>query len=172
MKFIKKNDIILIAVLIVAAVLMLMYKSGGFAVPGIGQSGSTETSADGESAGTCTADSTGSSTGTGSDGTFSGNAGSGDKNSGKTVIITVDDSTVYSKSADEISFPETVDIEGYDGGHNIFVIDENADGLLEIYCSEADCPDKICVETGHISILDQPVVCLPHRITARISKSS
>ena len=34
--------------------------------------------------------------------------------------------------------------------------------------TEADCPDKICVHTGLVTLPDEPIVCLPHRVTARI----
>lgn len=89
---------------------------------------------------------------------------------GKRIVITVNDDEVYSENADSLmdKLPVTLDIAGYSGGHNVFVIDKDADGDIEIYCKEADCPDKICVETGHISLPDQPIVCLPHRVTARI----
>lgn len=90
----------------------------------------------------------------------------------ESIVITVDDTEVYRKNVSEITVPETVDIDGFSGGHNVFVIDRGAEGAYEISCTEADCPDKICVETGTVSIPDQPIVCLPHRITARIIKNS
>lgn len=104
---------------------------------------------------------------------FAAGAGKGSTAAGdESVVITVDDAEVYRKNVGEIAVPETVDIDGFNGGHNVFVIDKNADGAYEISCTEADCPDKICVETGTVSIPDQPIVCLPHRITARIIKNS
>ena len=89
----------------------------------------------------------------------------------KRIVITVNDEEVYAENAESLTdkLPVTLDIAGYSGGHNIFVIDKDADGDIEIYCKEADCPDKICVETGHVSLPDQPIVCLPHRVTARIT---
>ena len=96
-----------------------------------------------------------------------GGTASGDES----IVITVDDTEVYRKNVADITVPETVDTEGCNGGHNVFVIDKNADGAYEISCTEADCPDKICVETGAVSVPDQPIVCLPHRITARIIKN-
>ncbi len=88
----------------------------------------------------------------------------------KRIVITVNDEEVYAENAESLTdkLPVTLDIAGYNGGHNIFVINKDADGDIEIYCKEADCPDKICVETGHVSLPDQPIVCLPHRVTARI----
>ena len=32
----------------------------------------------------------------------------------------------------------------------------------------ADCPDKICVDTGWISDSTAPIVCLPHRLVIRL----
>ena len=87
------------------------------------------------------------------------------------IAITVDNREVFRKQSSELELPYTLKIEGYKGGHNVFIIDETEDGTIGIRCSEADCPDKICVETGRVTVPDQPVVCLPHRITARIVKS-
>lgn len=100
--------------------------------------------------------------------------GAGKSASDKRIVISVDDREVYAENADELTdeLPVTLDISGHTGGHNVFVIDKNSDGDVEIYCSEADCPDKICVETGRISLPDQPIVCLPHRVTARIAETN
>ncbi|MBR4895991.1 MAG: NusG domain II-containing protein, partial [Clostridia bacterium] len=34
----------------------------------------------------------------------------------------------------------------------------------------ADCPDKICVDTGWISDSAAPIVCLPHRLVIRLEE--
>ena len=34
--------------------------------------------------------------------------------------------------------------------------------------TEADCPDKICVNTGKISKIGETIVCLPHRVVVEI----
>lgn len=103
---------------------------------------------------------------------FAAGAGKGSAAAGdESIVITVDDKEVYRKNVSEITVPETVETDGYNGGHNVFVIDRNAGGAYEISCIEADCPDKVCVDTGAVSIPDQPIVCLPHRITARIIKN-
>ena len=36
----------------------------------------------------------------------------------------------------------------------------------EIFVSEADCPDQICVKTGKLKG-DMPIVCLPNRLVIR-----
>ena len=37
-----------------------------------------------------------------------------------------------------------------------------------IRVSQADCPDQVCVDQGWISDGTAPIVCLPHRLTARV----
>ncbi len=34
---------------------------------------------------------------------------------------------------------------------------------------DADCPDKICVNTGYISDSELPIVCLPHKLSIVVS---
>lgn len=41
------------------------------------------------------------------------------------------------------------------------------DGKASI--SEADCPDKICVETRAVSFVGETIVCLPHKIVIEIT---
>ena len=48
-------------------------------------------------------------------------------------------------------------------GYNTICINNH-----EIYVSEADCPDKICVKTPPISGGVIPIVCLPHRLEIRV----
>lgn len=86
------------------------------------------------------------------------------------IVVTRDDTEIFRKKAADIPLPYTFSVEGIEGGHNVFLIDEDEEGRLGVSCTEADCPDKICVETGRVISTEQPVVCLPHRITARIVK--
>lgn len=50
-----------------------------------------------------------------------------------------------------------------DNGYNIIKIDNHS---LQI--SAADCPDKVCVNTGAISGGAIPIVCLPHKLEIHI----
>lgn len=50
-----------------------------------------------------------------------------------------------------------------DKGYNIIWVH---DGGIEI--EEADCPDQICVNTGHINKPGQMIVCLPHKLIITI----
>ena len=91
---------------------------------------------------------------------------------GTVILITVDDREAFREDAAGLRLPMKLDLDGYRGGHNVFEIGRKEGGEIYIRCLEADCPDKICVHTGTVVLPDQPIVCLPHRITARILKTS
>ena len=57
----------------------------------------------------------------------------------------------------------TVRIEG-EGGYNTLVILGG-----EVWLSEADCPNLLCVKTGKIRYAGQSIVCLPHHLAVRIT---
>jgi hypothetical protein len=68
-----------------------------------------------------------------------------------------------SRVASEYSFTVTSE----DGGYNIVTVRPGA-----IRVTEADCPDKICVEMGWLSDQAAPIVCLPHRLMIRLKGSA
>ena len=78
---------------------------------------------------------------------------------GGTVIVEQDgrETARYPLSEDR-----TVKIEGT-GGYNILVIEGG-----EVWLSEADCPNLLCVKTGKIRYAGQSIVCLPHKLAVRI----
>ncbi len=84
-----------------------------------------------------------------------------------TVVITVDSSEVYRGPASGLG-ENGLTVEGYHGGSNLFIMEKDEKGRIGIRCTEADCPDKICIQTGLVTMPDEPVVCLPHRVMARI----
>ncbi len=49
------------------------------------------------------------------------------------------------------------------GGTNILVIENG-----EAYLRYADCPDKVCVNTGKIKYEGQTIVCLPNRLSVTV----
>lgn len=55
------------------------------------------------------------------------------------------------------------DIDGVNGSHNLLIIENG-----NVYMKEADCPDKICIQTGIVTELTQTIVCLPNRVVVVI----
>lgn len=51
------------------------------------------------------------------------------------------------------------------GGTNIVVIEAG-----EVYVSEADCPDKICVNHKPISNIGETIICLPHKLVVEVDE--
>ena len=49
------------------------------------------------------------------------------------------------------------------GGTNILVIE---DGVA--YLTDANCPDKLCVHQGKISMTNQVITCLPNELTVTV----
>ena len=49
-------------------------------------------------------------------------------------------------------------------GYNVLIIEN---GL--VWLSEADCPNLLCVRTGAVQYAGQSIVCLPHRLSVRIT---
>ena len=79
---------------------------------------------------------------------------------GGTVVVEQDgrETARYALSEDRI-----VRIEG-EGGYNLLVIEGG-----EVWLSEADCPNQLCVKTGRIRYAGQSIVCLPHKLAVRIT---
>lgn len=48
-------------------------------------------------------------------------------------------------------------------GHNTVLVEPGA-----ISVTEADCPDKICVQQGRLTGGGVPIVCMPHRLVIQI----
>ncbi len=85
---------------------------------------------------------------------------------GSTVSVKVDGTQMASYSLNE---NREVPIKTGDNDEyiNILVI---KDGKASI--SEADCPDKICVETRAVSYVGETIVCLPHKIVIEITNQN
>lgn len=54
--------------------------------------------------------------------------------------------------------------DGASGGSNVLVVKSG-----RVYVSEADCPDKLCVEQKSISRTGESIVCLPHKLVITIT---
>ena len=53
----------------------------------------------------------------------------------------------------------------------------NGENILQIsggkvWLMDADCPDKICVNTGKIQYPGQSIICLPHKVVIEIKEES
>lgn len=79
--------------------------------------------------------------------------------SDSSYISIVQDNEVIYKFNLKTAKNQTMKIEDKNGGYNIIEI---SDGRIRI--SDADCPDRICVNTEFI-----PIVCLPHKLVIRYS---
>ncbi len=55
------------------------------------------------------------------------------------------------------------DIKNSNGKINTVIVKDGKIGVLS-----ADCPDKICVNTAHISDGLQPIVCVPNHLVIQI----
>ena len=54
-----------------------------------------------------------------------------------------------------------------DSGYNVITVSGGA-----ISVTDADCPDKVCVDTGAVSGGAVPIICLPHRLEIRVVSQS
>lgn len=83
--------------------------------------------------------------------------------SGKYAIVTINNDTIYTLPLDSDT---SIRIQCEDNSYNTVVI---RNGCANI--TEADCPDKICVNHHSISDTGETIVCLPHKLVVRISDS-
>lgn len=79
---------------------------------------------------------------------------------GKSVLVRINGEK---KAVYPLNENRRVELHG-DGGKNILVIE---DGSARI--EDADCPDKLCVKQGRISLKGQSVICLPHKLVIEIT---
>lgn len=74
--------------------------------------------------------------------------------------ITVDQTVVETL---DLSKDTELTVTGPDGGANHLIV---RDG--EIWCSEATCPDKVCVRQGRKRLGNDTIVCLPNKMIVTI----
>ena len=79
------------------------------------------------------------------------------KEEGAGVTVKVDGVKIaeYSLSADG-TYP-------LNGGTNILVIENG-----KAYLTDANCPDKLCVHQGKISMTGETITCLPNKLTVTV----
>lgn len=80
---------------------------------------------------------------------------------GKCAVISID-------GADYTKLPlnknTTIRIPSKGNDYNIIIVKDGA-----VTVSDADCPDKICINHPSISKTGETIVCLPHKLSIRIS---
>lgn len=85
-----------------------------------------------------------------------------------TVVQIVQDGTVIreidlARVTEEYSFT----IEAPGGGRNVVTVRPGA-----ICVSDADCPDRVCVNQGWLTDQGVPIVCLPHRLSISLTDAA
>lgn len=78
-----------------------------------------------------------------------------------TAEVTVDGQLVETL---DLSENQEITIKGVRDGINCLVVENG-----EIWCAEASCPDKVCVHQGKQSRDGQMIVCLPNRMTVKVT---
>lgn len=79
---------------------------------------------------------------------------------GKTARISINGNTAYTLNLNEV---QRLEIQGE---NNITLEIECGNGQIRVISSE--CPDKICVKKGFISMTDENIVCLPAKVIITI----
>ncbi len=83
---------------------------------------------------------------------------------GQQVVVRVDGTVAASFPLTE---ERTYRIETADGGENLLVIE---DGTARL--TEANCPDRLCVNQGAIRWAGDSIICLPHGVIIEITGGS
>lgn len=83
---------------------------------------------------------------------------------GTTAEIVKGGEVLYTIDLDRVAGEYTIEIGDGDGDRNVVTVKP---GMIRV--SSADCPDKICVNTGWASKdHPYPIVCMPHELIIRI----
>ena len=88
------------------------------------------------------------------------------KEAGSTVSVKLDGVEIASYSLSEnVEIPIKT---GKNDEHiNVLTIKDG-----KAFISEADCPDKICVETRAVSYVGETIICLPHKLVIEITNEN
>lgn len=81
------------------------------------------------------------------------------RQSGQIARVTVDGTVAGLYPLDQ---DDTVTIGGVGGKNTLVIRDGQAD------MTEADCPDKVCVDHAPISDVGESIICLPHKVVVEI----
>ena len=81
--------------------------------------------------------------------------------SGDSITVTSDGEVIYTTKLTDVKEP--VEINSSKIGYNKIIITEKGAKV-----TEADCPDKLCMEQSERGIY--PIVCLPHKLVIEKNK--
>lgn len=81
---------------------------------------------------------------------------------GRVAKIYVDGELVREVDLDRITRQERFTVST-DRGENVILAEPG-----RICVESADCPDKVCVDSGWLSDSAAPIVCLPHRVVIEL----
>jgi hypothetical protein len=81
----------------------------------------------------------------------------------KVVVISVNGQEYKTLSLDT---DKSITIEGEDGAYNVVTIQDG-----EVFMEDASCPDHVCQNMGHISMVGAPITCLPNKVVVTIKGS-
>ncbi len=81
---------------------------------------------------------------------------------GTVAVITLDGEVYEEIDLSKVVAPYDIEIKT-DYGLNIVHVQPGAIGVIQ-----ADCPDKVCVNTGSITGGGIPIACVPHRLVISI----
>ncbi|MGN1347015.1 MAG: NusG domain II-containing protein [Eubacteriales bacterium] len=79
-----------------------------------------------------------------------------------TAEIFLDGELIRTIDLSAVREPYSFTVEGANGSNTVSVEPGR------ICVSEADCPDRICVQQGWQSAGETPIVCLPHRLVIQL----
>jgi len=88
------------------------------------------------------------------------------KKEGKTVQILQDGLVIEEIDLSAVTSERSFTVEWTGGGSNLITVQPG-----RIRVTEADCPDRVCVDQGWLSDQAAPIVCMPHRLMIRIKDS-
>ena len=88
------------------------------------------------------------------------------KKEGKTVQILQDGVVIEEIDLSAVTSERSFTVEWTGGGSNLITVQPG-----RIRVTEADCPDRVCVDQGWLSDQAAPIVCMPHRLMIRIKDS-
>ena len=86
------------------------------------------------------------------------------KSAGRVAEVVQDGVIIRAIDLDRVAEEYSFTVEWPEGGSNTVTVRPG-----RICVSEADCPDRICVEQGWLTDQASPIVCLPHRLVIRLA---